>query len=494
MLTNADPGGTNAESDAAALVHVDETGLAAWMERAVGEIERTRRDLTPDAVHDLRVALRRCLSMADIHMTMDPFEGWKDMKREGRRLFKRLGDLRDAQIMREWAGRLFGEQDPAGQLMDAYLQIQEAQLRRRAAKTLDGFNLKKWQKWRSRLPSRLPSIPPEDPVFLQLALERWQAARELHHQALRNRSRMSFHRLRIGLKHFRYTVENYLPHRHELWGIDLKQLQDVLGEYHDLHILWQTARQIGALQDMDVRAAWRARLEDERGKRLQVYREKALGKGSVWSIWRSGLPSGKELEQAAERRIRLWAAFRDRDFARTEHVADLAAQLYEGLEQAGSVAAEEATLSRVVLQAASIMCNVGLAVRNKKSHKASYRMISAADPPLGFPPEIYRLAALAALYHRGAFPQADQRHFMGLSGEHRRAVLLASAILRLADAMSPKGDARIHRLAVGRTADAILISAAGYLEADPLARRLAAARHPLEVVLGAPVLIRTLGD
>jgi len=494
MLSNGEPAGTNPSSDAAALPHGGEIGLAAWMDRAVEEVKRSQRDLAPDAIHDLRVALRRCLSMADIHAALDPFEAWKDMKREGRRLFKRLGDLRDTQIMSEWVGRFFGDPDSAGHLMAAYLQSQEAQLRKRAAKALDGFNRKKWQKWRSRLPSRLPPIPPEDPVFLQLALERWQAAHELHRQALRNRSRASFHRLRIGLKHFRYTVENYLPQRHELWGEDLKLLQDALGEYHDLYVLWQTARRIGALQDMDIRAAWRARLEEESGKRLLVYREKALGKGSVWLTWRSGLPSARELEQAAENRIRLWASFRDRDFAHTQHVAGLASQLNEGLAQAGSIAAEEAARFRAVLQAAAIMRNVGLAVRSKKRHKASYQMISETDPPLGFPPEIYRLAALAALYHRGAFPQADQRHFAGLSGEQKHAVLLAAAILRLTDAFCPKGDTRIHRLAVSRTTDAIVISAADYQEADPLARGLAAARHPLEVVLGAPVLIRTLED
>ena len=48
-------------------------------------------------------------------------------------------------------------------------------------------------------------------LFKHLALERWTEARELHNRALRNRSQVAFHSLRIGIKRFRYIVENFLP-------------------------------------------------------------------------------------------------------------------------------------------------------------------------------------------------------------------------------------------------------------------------------------------
>jgi len=44
-----------------------------------------------DPVHDLRVALRRCRSLADGLMALDPDPDWKAMKKAGRRLFQRLG-------------------------------------------------------------------------------------------------------------------------------------------------------------------------------------------------------------------------------------------------------------------------------------------------------------------------------------------------------------------------------------------------------------------
>ena len=78
------------------------TGLRYWMQRVLHECEHVATDFSADPVHDLRVALRRCRSMADGMMAMDPDPDWKAMKKAGKRLFQRLGDLRDIQIMMEW--------------------------------------------------------------------------------------------------------------------------------------------------------------------------------------------------------------------------------------------------------------------------------------------------------------------------------------------------------------------------------------------------------
>ena len=44
--------------------------------------------------------------MADGMMAMDPDRDWKAMKKAGKRLFQRLGALRDVQIMMEWIEKL----------------------------------------------------------------------------------------------------------------------------------------------------------------------------------------------------------------------------------------------------------------------------------------------------------------------------------------------------------------------------------------------------
>src|SRR5213080_1445464 len=82
------------------------SGLRYWMNQVVAECDKVAADFNSDSVHDLRVALRRCRSMADGLMSMIPDPAWKKMKKAGKRLFQRLGDLRDTHIMLEWIEKL----------------------------------------------------------------------------------------------------------------------------------------------------------------------------------------------------------------------------------------------------------------------------------------------------------------------------------------------------------------------------------------------------
>src|ERR1700685_3531765 len=90
------------------------TGLRYWMVRVLEEGDEASPDFAADPVHDLRVALRRCRSMADGMMAMDPDPAWKAMKKAGKRLFQRLGALRDVQVMMEWIEKLEARKTSAG--------------------------------------------------------------------------------------------------------------------------------------------------------------------------------------------------------------------------------------------------------------------------------------------------------------------------------------------------------------------------------------------
>ena len=87
-------------------------GLAHWAQKVLEEGDKVGHDFDPDSVHDLRVALRRCRSMADGFIAIDPDPGWRQRKKLGKILFSRLGELRDAQVMVEWVGRLGEPEDP----------------------------------------------------------------------------------------------------------------------------------------------------------------------------------------------------------------------------------------------------------------------------------------------------------------------------------------------------------------------------------------------
>src|SRR5579863_110560 len=465
------------------------TGLALWMQRVLEECARAAVDFAPDPVHDLRVALRRCRSIADGFRALDPDPSWKQMKKAAKRLFDRLGQLRDAQVMEEWVARLGTLDDPVTVALLQFLAGRESQLKQEAAQALLQFDQKRWRGWSASLPRRAVRMRPGSPIFQHLALERWMAAYELHRRALRNRSQVAFHQLRIGLKRFRYIVENFLPAQHAAWIGDLKECQDLLGEVHDMDVLWATAQQIGAFPDADSRTRWHSRILEERSHRIETYRGKMLGKTSRWIAWRSQLPQGDQVESIALSRLRLWASLLDPDFKHSQHVARLALQLYDGLpDTPGTGGGEE----RAILQVAALLHDVGLSRKDKAHHKTTQKLITRLEPPLGWSHERMKMVAAVARYHRGAFPRAGQKGLAGFTLQERQTATKLAAILRLANSFDADRDGRIERLACERQNGFLLIRAQAYNPRDRMAETIAGSRHLLETVYRRPVLVKPL--
>lgn len=466
-------------------------GLRAWMERVLVECERAAVGFAADPVHDLRVALRRCRSLADGLMAMDPDASWKDMKKAGKKLFQALGDLRDMQVMEEWIEKLGDAGDPVTVKLLNHVHVREAASRQEAFKALDQFDRKQWRQWAKTLPGRASRVRPGSVVFKHLALEKWTAAYDLHKRAMSTRSQVALHELRIGIKRFRYTVENFLPQQHAAWGADLKELQDLLGEVHDLDVLWATAIEIAAFPDFESRTRWREKLEAERAKRVARYREKMLGKQSLWRVWRAELPSAPQLRAAAMSRMRVWAGFLDPDFAHSQRVAQLALVLYDGLKQAGLLAANPEHDSRAVLHAAALLHDVGRARGNGGHQRDSFRMIRGLAQPLGWSVREMELTAVVARYHRGALPRPRGKTVRRLELPDRRIAMQLAGVLRLANALDLRnGSEPALRVAVEDRA--VVVQAAGYSALDRWAENVAAARHLLETVLRRPVLVRRM--
>src|SRR5689334_8786100 len=140
-------------------------GLRLWMERVLEECNRARRDFSPDSVRDLRVALRRCRSLADGLIAIDPHPEWRDMKRAGKVLFSSLGELRDTQVMMEWSRQLSSPEMPVPAVLARYLEQRETHLKREAAGALDGFDHKLWKRWTRSLPVRARRFRPGSALF-----------------------------------------------------------------------------------------------------------------------------------------------------------------------------------------------------------------------------------------------------------------------------------------------------------------------------------------
>jgi CHAD domain-containing protein len=509
------------------------TGLRYWMTRVLEECEKVSADFSADPVHDLRVALRRCRSLADGLIAMDPDPDWKAMKKAGKRLFQRLGDLRDIQIMMEWIEKLEPSQtnvawalspvlpqsetnsgptenaaatdqqshaprDPAAHALLKILATRETEQKHEARSALEEFDRKQWRQWSQSLPARASRIPLGSALFKHLALERWTAARELHTRALRNRSQIALHTLRIGIKRFRYIVENFLPEQHKLWKDDLKEVQDMLGEVHDLDVLWATALSCRVFPDEDSRKRWHARIVEERTKRVERYRAKMTGPQALWNVWRAALPQDKQIQILATRRMKLWAKALDPDSVHSEHVARLALELYDGLTSAGLLASPDGAGVRSSLFLAALLHDVGKSKKKKGHHKASLELIKSHATPLGWTAPDMQRAAIVARFHTGALPTRNHKALRDLLPPEQKTTIQLAAILRLANALDAEHNGLIRSLRVEKTANGssrvpsgcVVVTAEGYSQRSATARVVAGERHLLETILHRPVLIK----
>ncbi len=214
-------------------------GLGRWIGDVVLLHAKSKRALRVEVVHDLRVAIRRCRSLAQGLREIDDDKGaerWRTLSDAGRALFQGLGDLRDAQVMREHAERLLADDPSRGDVLTA-LDRRIAQTKEGARTAVLEFNPTAWRAAAAGLPARADALLQQRALFDHLGLRRFFEARELHQSAMRSRGSTALHDLRIGVKKLRYTVENFLPDAHASIGKLLKKMQEVLGDLHDLDVL-----------------------------------------------------------------------------------------------------------------------------------------------------------------------------------------------------------------------------------------------------------------
>src|SRR5258708_15722007 len=76
-------------------------GLTHWMQRVPKELDALQSAPDKDAVHDLRVAIRRCRSVAAVMREGDPPPPRHPIRSLPQKMFPKLGGMRDTQIMDE---------------------------------------------------------------------------------------------------------------------------------------------------------------------------------------------------------------------------------------------------------------------------------------------------------------------------------------------------------------------------------------------------------
>jgi CHAD domain-containing protein len=214
-----------------------------------------REDANPEAVHDMRVAVRR------LRVAFKLFDQWYDERelrgfgRELRRLGRRLGEVRDGEVILENA-RGAASQLPGADLagLIARWDAGHAAARVRLLEYFDGPEL---ARFRRRFDSFLdrhqavqaPAIPLMDDgdavaaylVSDVMPAEIWRrfGAVRAYDPVAAEAPAPALHRLRIAGKQLRYAIEAFedlTGRAGENAAKTLRELQDVLGTLHDAHV------------------------------------------------------------------------------------------------------------------------------------------------------------------------------------------------------------------------------------------------------------------
>ena len=165
--------------------------MSFWMDQVLNELESVRSSANMDAVHDLRVAIRRCRSVAAAMEEIDPDPAWPAMRKAARKLFRALGALRDAQVMDEWVKKLGPETDPVRAHLQASFESKEPQLREEVLRAVAKFDQRAWKHLARTLRQRSRLVSAGSLAAACLALERFESARSCMRRlcARKNRSR-----------------------------------------------------------------------------------------------------------------------------------------------------------------------------------------------------------------------------------------------------------------------------------------------------------------
>jgi CHAD domain-containing protein len=463
--------------------------LAHWMKRSLEELANLRSDLTNHAVHDLRVVLRRCRSVASVMQEIDRHPDWEEMRGCARKLFRSLGELRDAHVMAESLNKLHPEEDALKrQLLDS-LETDEKSARDTVQRRAARFDEKRWKKLSRSLRVRIRRVPPDGDAVHCLALERLEEAKELHRRAMRTDSAKPWHALRIGIKHFRYTVESLLPTAHAEWSDTLKRVQDVLGNIHDLDVLSEMISKATANQSSEILQDWELRIENERRLNVQTYRQLALGAASIWTHWQSGFPR-EEWERYAKARIRATRSAMDPKPGRSTLMARIAMRIWSQLRlrKAGEIFSN--TKERRVLDSAARLSGVRNGHPKKAREKSAKSFLLDSPVPPGWTFSEWERVAWAIRFQRGAEPGRQNKRFAKLAAEQQTKIYLLAGILRLAIAAQTCGVTKSSSLRSEVLPQGLLLHVAGVEDSPKNAARFTEAKQQLERSLGKSILIQ----
>ena len=201
---------------------------------------------------------------------------------------------------------------------------------------------------------------------------------------------------------------------------------------------------------------------------------------------------GAEVVPIAVDPLRLIREFVERchgDRRHLEQVRLLALQLFDQLAEALQPSPGE----RELLEAASLLHDVGQMVSYRRHHRHSFQLIMHADR-LNLDPQQRYLVALISRYHRRKGPRKKHEEFAALEPADQDIVRRMSGILRIADGLDRGHTAAVDSLTLDQTRSRLVITPVPRFSGADLSLEVHSANELSDVLakyLGKEVLVRT---
>jgi exopolyphosphatase/guanosine-5'-triphosphate,3'-diphosphate pyrophosphatase len=212
----------------------------------------------------------------------------------------------------------------------------------------------------------------------------------------------------------------------------------------------------------------------------------ALREGVLLDAWqRRHGGSLHHLSDLRRRSVLDLAEAMDEDPAHSAHVAKLALELFDATQARHGLGDE----AREILEAAALLCNVGLFLSHAQHHKHSYYVIRGTDRLAGFTDHEVERIALVARYHRKSEPKTKHPEFAALDDDDQHLVRCLAGLVRVAIGLDRNHAARVAGLEVTDDGATVRVAARPSGD-DDIALELYAARTRkdlLEGVLEVPV-------
>jgi exopolyphosphatase/guanosine-5'-triphosphate,3'-diphosphate pyrophosphatase len=201
---------------------------------------------------------------------------------------------------------------------------------------------------------------------------------------------------------------------------------------------------------------------------------------------------GAEVVPIAVDPLRLIREFVERchgDRRHVEHVRHLALQLFDQLAEPLEAGEHE----RPILEAASLLHDVGQMVSYRKHHRHSFQLIMHADR-LNLDPHQRLLVALISRYHRRRGPRKKHEDFAALEPGDQALVRRLSGILRIADGLDRGHTATVETVQTEVSKSRLVVTAIPRLAGADLSLESHSANELADVLakyMGKEVVVRT---